>query len=119
MLPARVSMQKPACPILVTCTNSLSLCDVAALQLNGRRYRRPATACTLPTGALHTSTSLAQVEPVYGTVIQMARLIWKAQGLASPASGMMRMPTPGEAVTAITLSSNFDFTFAGLPAYKQ
>jgi 1-acyl-sn-glycerol-3-phosphate acyltransferase len=69
--------------------------------------------------ALHTSTSLAKVEPVYGTVIQMARLIWKAQGLRFNVSGVEQLPTTGGAVIAINHTSYFDFTFAGLPAYKQ
>jgi 1-acyl-sn-glycerol-3-phosphate acyltransferase len=69
--------------------------------------------------ALHTSTSLAKVEPVYGTVIQMARLIWKAQGLTFNVSGVEQLPTTGGAVIAINHTSYFDFTFAGLPAYKQ
>src|ERR1700738_3543746 len=69
--------------------------------------------------ALHTSTSLAKVEPVYGTVIQMARLIWKAQGLRFNVSGVEQLPATGGAVIAINHTSYFDFTFAGLPAYKQ
>src|SRR5271169_7003042 len=69
--------------------------------------------------ALHTSTRLAKVEPVYGTVIQMARLIWKAQGLTFNVSGVEQLPTSGGAVIAINHTSYFDFTFAGLPAYKQ
>jgi 1-acyl-sn-glycerol-3-phosphate acyltransferase len=74
---------------------------------------------TFPPGALHTSISLADVEPVYGTVIQMARLIWKIQGLTFKVSGVEHLPVTGGAVIAINHTSYFDFTFAGLPAYKQ
>jgi 1-acyl-sn-glycerol-3-phosphate acyltransferase len=70
-------------------------------------------------GALHTSISLADVEPVYGTVIQMARLIWKIQGLTFKVTGVENLPATGGAVVAINHTSYFDFTFAGLPAYRQ
>jgi 1-acyl-sn-glycerol-3-phosphate acyltransferase len=63
--------------------------------------------------------SLANVEPVYATVIQAARLIWKMQGLTFTVSGVEHLPATGGAVIAINHTSYFDFTFAGLPAYKQ
>jgi 1-acyl-sn-glycerol-3-phosphate acyltransferase len=59
------------------------------------------------------------VEPVYGTVIQVARLVWKAQGLKFTVTGEENLPVNGGAVIAINHTSYFDFTFAGLPAYKQ
>jgi len=59
------------------------------------------------------------VEPVYGTVIQLARLIWRAQGLKFTVTGEEHLPVTGGAVIAINHTSYFDFTFAGLPAYKQ
>jgi 1-acyl-sn-glycerol-3-phosphate acyltransferase len=59
------------------------------------------------------------VEPVYGTVIQLARMIWKAQGLTFSVTGVENLPTSGGAVIAINHTSYFDFTFAGLPAYRQ
>jgi 1-acyl-sn-glycerol-3-phosphate acyltransferase len=59
------------------------------------------------------------VEPVYGTVIQAARLIWKIQGLTFTVTGVEHLPATGGAVIAINHTSYFDFTFAGLPAYKQ
>jgi 1-acyl-sn-glycerol-3-phosphate acyltransferase len=59
------------------------------------------------------------VEPVYGTVIQLARLIWRVQGLTFKVSGVENLPTTGGAVIAINHTSYFDFTFAGLPAYRQ
>jgi len=63
--------------------------------------------------------SLADVEPVYATVIQTARLIWKVQGLTFTVSGVENLPATGGAVIAINHTSYFDFTFAGLPAYQQ
>ncbi|HUL98198.1 MAG TPA: 1-acyl-sn-glycerol-3-phosphate acyltransferase [Mycobacterium sp.] len=59
------------------------------------------------------------MEPVYATVIQAARLIWKIQGLTFTVSGVEHLPATGGAVIAINHTSYFDFTFAGLPAYKQ
>jgi 1-acyl-sn-glycerol-3-phosphate acyltransferase len=65
------------------------------------------------------STSLADVEPVYAVVIQTARLVWWIQGLKFTVSGVDHLPATGGAVIAINHTSYFDFTFAGLPAYKQ
>jgi 1-acyl-sn-glycerol-3-phosphate acyltransferase len=59
------------------------------------------------------------VEPVYATVIQTARLVWRLQGLTFNVSGVEHLPTTGGAVIAINHTSYFDFTFAGLPAYRQ
>jgi 1-acyl-sn-glycerol-3-phosphate acyltransferase len=59
------------------------------------------------------------VEPVYGTVIQLARLAWRVQGLKFTITGVDNLPRTGGAVVAINHTSYFDFTFAGLPAYKQ
>jgi 1-acyl-sn-glycerol-3-phosphate acyltransferase len=59
------------------------------------------------------------VEPVYGTVIQAARLVWRLQGLKFTISGVENLPVTGGAVIAINHTSYFDFTFAGLPAYQQ
>ncbi len=59
------------------------------------------------------------MEPVYGTVIQLARLIWRLQGLKFTVTGVENLPVTGGAVVAINHTSYFDFTFAGLPAYKQ
>jgi 1-acyl-sn-glycerol-3-phosphate acyltransferase len=58
------------------------------------------------------------VEPVYGTVIQLARLAWRLQGLKFTVTGVEHLPTTGGAVVAINHTSYFDFTFAGLPAYR-
>ena len=59
------------------------------------------------------------MEPVYGTVIQLARLAWKIQGLKFTITGVENLPKTGGAVVAINHTSYFDFTFAGLPAYRQ
>ena len=65
------------------------------------------------------ATRLPDVEPVYGTVIQLARLVWRLQGLKFTVTGVENLPVTGGAVVAINHTSYFDFTFAGLPAYKQ
>ena len=59
------------------------------------------------------------MEPVYATVIQAARLTWAVQGLTFKVSGVEHLPETGGAVVAINHTSYFDFTFAGLPAYRQ
>ena len=59
------------------------------------------------------------MEPVYGTVIQLARLVWRVQGLKFTVTGVENLPATGGAVIAINHTSYFDFTFAGLPAYRQ
>ena len=59
------------------------------------------------------------MEPVYGTAIKAARLVWKLQGLKFTVTGVENLPTHGGAVIAINHTSYFDFTFAGLPAYVQ
>lgn len=59
------------------------------------------------------------MEPVYGTVIQLARLVWRLQGLKFTVTGVENLPVTGGAVIAINHTSYFDFTFAGLPAYRQ
>ena len=64
-------------------------------------------------------TRLVHVEPVYGTVIQAARLVWRLQGLKFTVTGVENLPVTGGAVIAINHTSYFDFTFAGLPAYQQ
>jgi len=64
-------------------------------------------------------TTLAAVEPVYATVIQAARLVWRLQGLTFTVTGVEHLPRTGGAVIAINHTSYVDFTFAGLPAYQQ
>lgn len=56
---------------------------------------------------------------MYGTVIQLARLAWRMQGLTFTVTGVENLPETGGAVVAINHTSYFDFTFAGLPAYQQ
>lgn len=59
------------------------------------------------------------MEPVYGTIIQLARLSWRLQGLKISVAGVENLPASGGAVVAINHTGYLDFTFAGLPAYKQ
>src|SRR5690242_4653415 len=62
---------------------------------------------------------LRSVEPVYGTVIALARTVWRLQGLKFTVTGVENLPVTGGAVVAIYHTGYMDFTFAGLPAYKQ
>ena len=59
------------------------------------------------------------MEPVYGTVIKLARGVWRLQGLTFTVAGVENLPVTGGAVIAINHTSYFDFTFAGLPAFNQ
>ncbi len=59
------------------------------------------------------------VEPVYATVIQIARLIFRIQGLKISVAGVENVPTSGGAVIAINHTGYLDFMLAGLPAYQQ
>ena len=49
-------------------------------------------------------TSLTPVEPVYGTVIQAARLVWRLQGLRFTVTGVENLPVTGGAVPLIALT---------------
>lgn len=62
---------------------------------------------------------MGTVEPLYGTIIQIARLTWRLQGLKIAITGTENLPVSGGAVIAINHTSYLDFTFAGLPAYRQ
>src|SRR4051794_11442326 len=64
-------------------------------------------------------TRLPDVEPVYGTVIQLARLVWRVQGLKFPITRGGELPPPGGAGVALKPTRYFDFTFPGPPAHKQ
>jgi 1-acyl-sn-glycerol-3-phosphate acyltransferase len=59
------------------------------------------------------------VEPVYGTVIQFVRLMFRAQGLKITVTGVENIPTSGGAVIAINHTGYLDFMLAGLPTYQQ
>lgn len=59
------------------------------------------------------------MEPVYATIIQLARATWRLQGLRFMVTGVENLPATGAAVVAINHTSYFDFTFAGLPALRQ
>jgi 1-acyl-sn-glycerol-3-phosphate acyltransferase len=59
------------------------------------------------------------VEPVYGTIIKLARLAWRFQGLRFTVTGVENLPATGGAVIAINHTGYMDFTFAGLPTFQQ
>lgn len=59
------------------------------------------------------------MEPVYGTVIQIARWIFRIQGLKITTAGVENLPTSGGAVIAINHTGYLDFMLAGLPSYEQ
>ncbi len=59
------------------------------------------------------------MEPLYGSVIGSARLMWRIQGLRFTVTGVENLPRVGGAVIAINHTGYLDFTFAGLPAYQQ
>src|ERR1700685_2192743 len=51
--------------------------------------------------------------------IALARLIWRLQGLKISVTGVENVPTTGGAVIAINHTGYLDFTFAGLPTFRQ
>ncbi|MDT5021164.1 MAG: hypothetical protein QOI33_1688, partial [Mycobacterium sp.] len=59
------------------------------------------------------------MEPVYGTVIALVRTVWRVQGLRFTVIGQENIPATGGAVIAINHTSYFDFTIAGLPAFRK
>jgi 1-acyl-sn-glycerol-3-phosphate acyltransferase len=62
---------------------------------------------------------LSTVEPVYGSIIAVVRLTWRVQGLRFTIVGQENIPATGGAVIAINHTSYFDFTLAGLPAFRE
>jgi 1-acyl-sn-glycerol-3-phosphate acyltransferase len=62
---------------------------------------------------------LITVEPVYGSIIALVRLTWRVQGLRFTIVGQDNIPATGGAVIAINHTSYFDFTLAGLPAFRE
>ena len=59
------------------------------------------------------------MEPVYGSIIALVRLTWRVQGLRFTIVGQENIPATGGAVIAINHTSYFDFTLAGLPAFRE
>ena len=51
-----------------------------------------------PAGPHRQRTRLAAVEPAYGTVIKLTRLLWRAQGLKFTVTGVENVPVTGGAV---------------------
>ncbi|RJO77080.1 1-acyl-sn-glycerol-3-phosphate acyltransferase [Nocardia panacis] len=56
------------------------------------------------------------MEPVYRTVIGLARTVFFVQGLKFTVKGAERIPATGGAVIAVNHTGYMDFTYAGLPA---
>lgn len=59
------------------------------------------------------------MEPAYETVIAGVRTLWRTQGLTITLTGTEHLPATGGAVLAINHTGYLDFTFAGLPFYRQ
>ncbi|WP_019931931.1 1-acyl-sn-glycerol-3-phosphate acyltransferase [Nocardia sp. BMG111209] len=55
------------------------------------------------------------MEPVYRTIIGLARTVFFAQGLKFDVRGAERIPATGGAVIAVNHTGYLDFTYAGLP----
>lgn len=56
---------------------------------------------------------------MYGTAIRAALALFRLQGLTFTVTGVENLPRTGGAVVAINHTGYLDFTFAGLPAYRQ
>ncbi|HPX35823.1 MAG TPA: 1-acyl-sn-glycerol-3-phosphate acyltransferase [Mycobacterium sp.] len=59
------------------------------------------------------------MEPAYRTVIAAVHLLWRTQGLHFTITGMENLPATGGAVVAINHTGYLDFTFAGLPFFRN
>ena len=57
-----------------------------------RRCRRRSSGTGTGSLGTVTATRLPDVEPVYGTVIQLARLVWRVQGLKFTVTGVENLP---------------------------
>ena len=55
------------------------------------------------------------MEPVYRSVIGIARVVFAAQGLKFEVEGERNIPASGGAVIAVNHTGYLDFTYAGLP----
>lgn len=58
------------------------------------------------------------MEPVYRTIIGIARTVFAAQGLRFTITGDEHIPASGGAVIAINHTGYMDFTYAGIPARR-
>ncbi|GAB3134101.1 1-acyl-sn-glycerol-3-phosphate acyltransferase [Tsukamurella serpentis] len=58
------------------------------------------------------------VEPVYGTILEVARGMWALQGIRFTEVDFQKFPRAGGAVVAINHTGYLDFTFGGKPAYS-
>jgi 1-acyl-sn-glycerol-3-phosphate acyltransferase len=57
------------------------------------------------------------VEPVYGTILEVARGMWAVQGIRFTEVDFAKFPRSGGAVVAINHTGYLDFPFAGKPAF--
>ncbi|GAA4407072.1 lysophospholipid acyltransferase family protein [Tsukamurella soli] len=57
------------------------------------------------------------MEPVYGTVLEIARGMWAFQGIRFTEVDFQKFPRTGGAVVAINHTGYLDFPFAGKPAF--
>jgi 1-acyl-sn-glycerol-3-phosphate acyltransferase len=62
------------------------------------------------------SRTVSDMEPVYSSVISLARAVFAAQGLKFTITGADNVPRTGGAVMAINHTGYMDFTYAGLAA---
>ena len=60
-----------------------------------------------------------RLQDIYNLMLAKGWTLGSAQGLKFTVTGVENLPRTGGAVIAINHTSYFDFTFAGLPAYKQ
>ncbi len=59
------------------------------------------------------------MEAAYESVIACVRTMWRVQGLRFTITGTENLPATGGAVLAINHTGYLDFTFAGLPFYRN
>lgn len=140
--PAAVSMWKPACPMLVIFTIwAFQVSRWRDAYVNCPEYRvrwRQTGPSVTPgadvTGHTHRRVRLRMVyrmvtarpirahlvkpvvmEPLYGTVITAARLLWLAEGLKFGVSGVGNVPKTGPGVVAVNHTGYMEFHLRRYP----
>ena len=78
------------------------------------RFDARVDAAALPGGTVCDYAS-GIVEPVYRTIIGLARTVFFVEGLKFTVKGAERIPARGGAVIAVNHTGYMDFTYAGLP----
>lgn len=73
----------------------------------------------LPKGFKPASAHPEKKEPFYGSIVRVARLMLRAQGIKVYVEGAERVPASGGALLAFNHTGYFDFILGGVPAWAN